>query len=117
VLLALAACSGASGSLIRGQRAFERGDHDRALAIFRDLEPDLGRLSPVERTRYAYLRGMTDYRLGDKTDARHWLALATGRLTWSSAVAEGVVCTSGHRAGEVGRLLPLVRLPRAHNKP
>ena len=52
-----------------------------------------------------------------QTDARHWLALATGRLTWSSAVAEGVVCTSGHRAGEVGGLLPLVRLPRAHNKP
>lgn len=75
-LLALAACSGVSGSLIRGQRAFEQGEHDRALAILRDLEPDLGRLSRVERTRYAYLRGMTDYRLGDKTDARHWLALA-----------------------------------------
>ena len=75
-LLAVAACSGASGSLIRGQRAFEQGEHDRALAIFRDLEPDLGRLSRIERTHYAYWRGMTDYRLGDKTDARHWLALA-----------------------------------------
>jgi hypothetical protein len=76
VALAAASCSGASGSLTRGQRAFEQGEHERALAIFRDLEADVGRLSPTERTRYAYLRGMTDYRLGDKTDARHWLALA-----------------------------------------
>jgi hypothetical protein len=74
--LAALSCSGASGSLTRGQRAFEQGEHERALAIFRDLEADVGRLSRTERVRYAYLRGMTDYRLGDKTDARHWLALA-----------------------------------------
>ena len=42
-----------------------------------------------------------------ETDARHWLALATGRLDWAGAVAEGAVSASGHRADEVGALLPL----------
>jgi hypothetical protein len=42
-----------------------------------------------------------------ETDPRHWLALATGRLDWPTAVRDGVVSASGHRADEVGRLLPL----------
>jgi hypothetical protein len=29
-----------------------------------------------DQARYAYLRGMTDYRLGFRPDARHWLAIA-----------------------------------------
>ena len=40
------------------------------------LEPDIERLSPADRARYAYLRGMTDFRIGYKAEARHWLALA-----------------------------------------
>ncbi len=74
---AAAGCATYSGSLARAQRAFEQGEHDRALGVFRSLEPDLERLSLPERIRYAYLRGMTDYRLGDRADARHWLALAS----------------------------------------
>jgi Bacterial SCP ortholog len=42
-----------------------------------------------------------------ETDPRHWLALATGRLDWPTAVRDGVVSASGHRADEVGRVLPL----------
>ncbi|MEO6419625.1 MAG: hypothetical protein ABIP39_09480, partial [Polyangiaceae bacterium] len=33
-------------------------------------------LSAQERAEYSYLRGMTDFRIGYKADARHWLALA-----------------------------------------
>jgi len=33
-------------------------------------------LSLSEQARYAYLRGMTDFRLNYRADARHWLALA-----------------------------------------
>ena len=29
-----------------------------------------------EQAHYAYLRGMTDFRIGYKADARHWLAVA-----------------------------------------
>ncbi len=73
---ALPACATQREDLARGQRAFEQSAHERALAIFRAMEPELGRLSPAERAQYAYLRGMTDYRIGYRVDARHWLALA-----------------------------------------
>jgi hypothetical protein len=33
-------------------------------------------LSLTERTHYAYLRGMTDFRIGYKAESRHWLAIA-----------------------------------------
>jgi hypothetical protein len=41
-----------------------------------------------------------------ETDARTWLRLATGRLSWDEAVAEGVVTASGNRA-DLSRHLPL----------
>jgi hypothetical protein len=44
--------------------------------VWRELERDEASLAAPERSRYAYLRGMTDYRLGFRDDARHWLALA-----------------------------------------
>ena len=71
-----AACNSYADALSRGQRAFEQSEHERALAIFRALEPDVHRLSIDDRAHYAYLRGMTDYRIGYKAEARHWLALA-----------------------------------------
>jgi hypothetical protein len=71
------ACATYHDELARGQRSFEQNDPDRTLAILRDLEPDLRRLSPPEQAEYAYLRGMTDYQVGYRSDARHWLALAT----------------------------------------
>ncbi|PXY31443.1 sterol carrier family protein [Prauserella muralis] len=44
-----------------------------------------------------------------ETDPRTWLELATGRLQWTDAVAEGRVSASGTRA-DVSRWLPIVRL-------
>ena len=69
-------CATYENDLARGHHAFEENDHERALAIFRGLERDVGRLSIGDRAHYAYLRGMTDYRVGFKSEARHWLALA-----------------------------------------
>jgi hypothetical protein len=75
--LGLAACTTYQDDLSRSQRAFEHADYERALAIFRSLEPDVhSQFSVQEQAQYAYLRGMTDYRVGYKVDARHWLALA-----------------------------------------
>src|SRR5271156_5511229 len=94
-----AACNTYADALSRGQRAFEQSEHERALAIFRSLEPDVYRLSIDDRAHYAYLRGMTDYRIGYKAEARHWLATAEaieqktpGSLPadWSKRMAESL---------------------------
>jgi hypothetical protein len=76
LLLLGAGCATYQDDLARGERAFEASEHERALAVFRALEPDLGRLSVSERAHYAYLRGMTDFRIGYKAESRHWLSLA-----------------------------------------
>ncbi len=43
-----------------------------------------------------------------ETDGRSWLELATGRLSWDLAVAQGRVLASGERS-DLGPFLPLVR--------
>lgn len=43
-----------------------------------------------------------------ETDARTWLGLATGRLSWADATARGVLRASGTRTAEVAPHLPLV---------
>ena len=40
-------------------------------------------------------------------DARTWLTLADGRLSWADAVRAGRLTASGTRAGEIAALLPL----------
>jgi len=76
LLVLLASCTTYRDQLARSQHAFERNEHEQALANLRDLERDLSSLSQPEQAQYAYLRGMTDFRIGYKADARHWLALA-----------------------------------------
>ena len=44
-----------------------------------------------------------------ETDPRTWLQLATGRISWQSAVDEGRVRVSGTRAPAVAAGLPVVR--------
>jgi hypothetical protein len=75
--LAFASCATYEEDLMRGQHAFEQSEHERALAILRALEPDTQRLSVIGRAHYAYLRGMTDYRIGYRSEARHWLSVAS----------------------------------------
>jgi hypothetical protein len=76
VALAFCACSTYRDHLNRGQRMYDENEYEHALALFRNIEPDIDSLSPNDQARYAYLRGMTDYRLGFRPDARHWLAMA-----------------------------------------
>ncbi len=77
VTLSLAAgCATYHDELMRGEQAYEKNDHERALAVLRALEPDQSHFDQTEEARYAYLRGMTDYRIGYRADARHWLAIA-----------------------------------------
>jgi hypothetical protein len=62
--------------LTRGQRLYQENKYEDALAIWRVLEADMDSLDPGDQARYAYLRGMTDFRLGFRDDARHWLAIS-----------------------------------------
>ena len=39
-----------------------------------------------------------------ETDARTWIELAVGRLTWAEAMAKGVIAASGARADLSGHL-------------
>lgn len=76
LLGSLAACATYRDELNRGQTAYEQNHHEQALAILRALEDDQTHFDPGERARYAYLRGMTDFRIGYRADARHWLGVA-----------------------------------------
>jgi hypothetical protein len=73
------ACATYREDLNRGQRMYEENQYEHALALWRILEDDTDSLSPSDQVRYAYLRGMTDYRLGLRADSRHWLAIAKVR--------------------------------------
>jgi len=72
----LLGCRGERAALLRGQGYYEDNQFERALSLWRDLERHQSSFTPSDFARYAYLRGMTDYRLGFHADARHWLSLA-----------------------------------------
>ena len=74
--LGMSACATYREDLNRGQRMYEENQYENALAIWRGLEEDSDSLSVNDQARYAYLRGMTDYRLSFRADSRHWLAIA-----------------------------------------
>src|SRR4051812_34843756 len=84
-------CATYKQDLERAQHHYEANQFEPALALFRVLEPDMDSFSPGEQAQYAYLRGMTDFRLaslaqagsgaadpkvGYRTNARHWLGVA-----------------------------------------
>lgn len=69
-------CATYSEDLNRAAQHYHATDYERALSLFRVLEHDLDSLSTMDRARYAYLRGMTGYRMSFRQDARHWLGIA-----------------------------------------
>lgn len=75
-MMLLSSCATYREHLNRAHRLYDENEYERALAIFRSIEPDTDSLTLNDQARYAYLRGMTDYRLGFRADSRHWLAVA-----------------------------------------
>ena len=90
-LFALGGCATYKQDLERAEKHYGENQFERALAIFRVLEEDMDSLTPGDQARYAYLRGMTDFRLSAlavsgsgmadpkksfRMNARHWLAVA-----------------------------------------
>ncbi|WP_437308302.1 hypothetical protein [Sorangium sp. So ce388] len=89
--LATTGCATYTQDLDRARSHYEANRFEQALALFRVLENDTDSFSLPEQAQYAYLRGMTDYRLADlapqgtgvadprkgyRDNARHWLGLA-----------------------------------------
>ena len=73
-LTAAVGCATYHDDLERGQHYYDLNQYNDALAVWRILEIDWDSLTYAEQSRYAYFRGMTDYRIGYRADARHWLA-------------------------------------------
>src|SRR5438309_1559502 len=105
--LLLASCVTYTEELNRGQRYFQANEYERALAVWRVLESDIDSLSPVDRTRYAYLRGMTDYRMSLRADARHWLALARSYLLGGRALEAAKIFDRIAQADGASEIAPI----------
>lgn len=81
----------------QARKNYEENQYEKALALLRVLEHDIDSFSPGEQAQYAYLRGMTDYRLSQssrlsqqptqgssvadprkdyRSNSRHWLGVA-----------------------------------------
>jgi hypothetical protein len=108
----LASCGAYSAELQRGQRYYERNEYEAALAVWRSLDANSSSLGSHEQTQYAYLRGMTDYRLGFRSEARHWLALAQANehlhpgglpVPWSQRLAQTLADLERTASGTVDR--------------
>jgi hypothetical protein len=88
---ALAGCATYTQDLERAQRHYDANEFEKSLALCRALEDDIDSFSAADNAKYAYLRGMTDYRLASVTaqgtnvadprrsfrdNARHWLGVS-----------------------------------------
>lgn len=87
----LGGCATYKQDLERAEKHYTENQFEPALALFRVLEADMDSLSAGDQARYAYLRGMTDFRLSElssagsgvndprksfRSNARHWLGIA-----------------------------------------
>jgi hypothetical protein len=68
-LLLLASCATYSRDLERVRQHYAKSEFPAALALLRVLGDDQSGLSARERVEYAYIRGMTDYRLAAASPA------------------------------------------------
>ena len=69
-------CTSPATDLRSAQDLYRDARYEQAAAWLDALEPELQRMSSAERARFYYLRGMSAFRLGQRADALHYLALA-----------------------------------------
>lgn len=75
-VLALSACTSPNTDLLAAQTLYRDARYEQAAAWLDGLEAELPTMSAGERARFYYLRGMSAFRLGQRADALHYLALA-----------------------------------------
>lgn len=71
-----AGCAAVRADMTRAEASYEQARYEDALVWLTDLEDDAPSMDLEMRARYYYLRGMTEYRLGHRSPALHYLALA-----------------------------------------
>ncbi|MFK7989226.1 MAG: hypothetical protein AB8I08_24620 [Sandaracinaceae bacterium] len=69
-------CAALRDDMQRAEQSYDAARYEDALIWFRDLETDAPSMDDRMRARYFYLRGMTEYRLGHRLQALHYLAVA-----------------------------------------
>jgi hypothetical protein len=84
----LLACWNYRAQLDRADTHYHSGDYSAAITNLDDLSPSLDSLDVTERCRHAWLRGMSAQRLGQRADARHWLARARELLERGATLPE-----------------------------
>jgi hypothetical protein len=72
----LGACSTTASEMRRAEEAYEQARYDAARVWLTELEHRVPGTNRAMLARYVYLRGMTEYRIGHRLDALHYLALA-----------------------------------------
>lgn len=74
--VAIGGCAAVRDDMQRAAASYEAARYEDTLVWLRDLEDDAPSMDVELRARYFYLRGMTEYRMGHRSDALHYLAVA-----------------------------------------
>lgn len=75
-LVAVGGCAAVRDDMVRAEAAYDAARYEDTLVWLTDLEDDAPSMDVETRARYYYLRGMTEYRLGHRSPALHYLAVA-----------------------------------------
>jgi hypothetical protein len=84
IVLALVGCTSLGDDVRRAEQAFSEARYEDVEEWLGDLEPSVGKMSTPLRARYYYLAGMSAYRIGQRSQARHALALCREELEMSA---------------------------------
>jgi len=108
-------CAAMEAEMTSARTAYAQARYEQANVWLDDLEDDQGDMDPAMRADFLYLRGMTAFRLGRRTEAFHALAVArevdqqgqgllgeSERETMNNALAELTPNTATFRAREEG---------------
>lgn len=76
ILLLVLGCGALREDLGRAEQCYHEARYQDATTYLVSLQEHVPDMDQPERAKYFYLRGMTSYRLGDRDDALHYLALA-----------------------------------------
>ncbi|MEY4509944.1 MAG: hypothetical protein RLZZ450_2066 [Pseudomonadota bacterium] len=79
----LVGCTSLGDDVRRAEQAFSEARYEDVEEWLDDLEPSVGKMSTPLRARYYYLAGMSAYRIGQRAEARHALALCREELAMS----------------------------------
>jgi hypothetical protein len=108
-------CAALDAEMTSARTAYAQARYEQANVWLDDLEDDQGDMDPAMRADFLYLRGMTAFRLGRRTEAFHALAVArevdqegrglleeSERETMNNALAELTPNTATFRARDEG---------------